>query len=96
MKYALPLIVFTLFGFAADKPEVKSREAKALLKHPEFKKAMEAAPRFTREVLKELDKYVAKSSKKEAAKNEGRKKPEEVDKVQKALPDCIIYHDFKK
>jgi hypothetical protein len=64
MKYVLPLLLIAFSGFAAEPPVVKSKAAKELLKHPEFKKAMEAAPEFTKAVLKELDKHAPKPDKK--------------------------------
>ena len=60
MKYLMPLLLITLSGFAAEPPAVKSKAAQELLKHPEFKKAMEAAPEFTKAVLAELDKHAPK------------------------------------
>jgi len=60
-KLLLPLLLFALSGLAAEPPVVKSKAAKELLKHPEFKKALEAAPEFTKAVLKELDKYAPKT-----------------------------------
>jgi hypothetical protein len=57
MKYLLPLFLISFGGFAAEPPVVKSKAAQELLKHPEFKKAMEAAPEFTKAVLAELDKH---------------------------------------
>ena len=60
MKYLLALLLFAFSGFAAEPPAVKSKAAQKLLKHPEFKKAMEAAPEFTKAVLAELDKHAPK------------------------------------
>ncbi len=57
MKHLLPLLLITVCGFAAEPPTVKSKAAQKLLKHPEFKKAMEAAPEFTKAVLAELDQH---------------------------------------
>jgi len=51
------LFAATLTCLSADIPKVTSKAAKELLKHPEFKKALEAAPEFTKAVLKELDKH---------------------------------------
>ena len=61
MKYVLPLLLIAFSGFAAEPPVVKSKAAKELLKHPEFKKAMEAAPEFTKAILAELDKHAPKA-----------------------------------
>ena len=58
MKYLIPLLLITLSGFAAEPPAVKSKAAQVL--KPEFKKAMEAAPEFTKAVLAELDKHAPK------------------------------------
>ena len=55
-------------AIAVEPPVVTSKVAKKLLKHPEFKKALEAAPEFTKAVLKELDKYAPKESLEELAK----------------------------
>ena len=57
MKYLLPFLLISLCGFAAEPPALKSKAALELLKHPEFKKAMEAAPEFTKAVLNDLDRY---------------------------------------
>jgi len=55
MKYLLPLFLISFCGFAAEPPVVKSKAAKELLKHPEFKKALEAAPELGK-LLSALDK----------------------------------------
>jgi len=60
-KLLLPLLLFAVSGLTAELPVVKSKAAQELLKHPEFKKALEAAPEFTKAVLKELDKYAPKT-----------------------------------
>ena len=57
MKYLLPFLLISLCGFAAEPPALKRKAALELLKHPEFKKAMEAAPEFTKAVLNDLDRY---------------------------------------
>jgi hypothetical protein len=57
MNYLLPFLVISFCGFAAEPPVVKSKAAQELLKHPEFKKAMESAPEFTKAALKALDKF---------------------------------------
>ena len=51
------LFAATLTCLSADIPKVTSKAAKELLKHPEFKKALETVPEFTKAVLKELDKH---------------------------------------
>ena len=57
MKYLLTIFVATVFiGFSAEPPNVTNKAAKELLKHPEFKKALEAVPEFTKAILAELDK----------------------------------------
>ena len=55
MKYLLPLFLISFCGFAAEPPVVKSKAAKELLKHPEFEKALEAAPELGK-LLSALDK----------------------------------------
>jgi len=72
MKYLLPLFLISFGGFAAEPPVVKSKAAQELLKHPEFKKAMEAAPEFTKAVLKELDKHAPEMKKKPSLDGVGR------------------------
>jgi len=57
MKYVLALLLITVCGLFAEPPALKSKAALELLKHPEFKKAMEAAPEFTKAVLNDLDRY---------------------------------------
>lgn len=59
MKYVLPLLLIAFSGFAADPPVVKSKAAQELLKHPEFKKALESAPELGK-LLEELDKHAPK------------------------------------
>ena len=56
MKYLVPLLLVAFSGFAAEPPAVKSKAAQELLKHPEFKKALEAAPELGK-LLEELDKH---------------------------------------
>ena len=63
MKYLLPLFLISFSGFAAEPPVVKSKAAQELLKHPEFKKAMEAAPELGK-LLEELDKHAPAEAKK--------------------------------
>jgi len=56
-KLLLPLLLIAVSGLAAEPPVVKSKAAQELLKHPEFKKAMELVPEFTKAALKALDKF---------------------------------------
>ena len=60
-KLLLPLLLIAVSALAAEPPVVKSKAAQELLKHHEFKKALEAAPEFTKAVLEELDKYAPKT-----------------------------------
>lgn len=55
LAISIALLSVSLYG--ADSPKLKSKAAQQLLKHPQFKKAMEAAPEFTQQILEELDKY---------------------------------------
>ena len=63
MKYLLPLFLISFCVLAIEPPVVKSKAAQELLKHPEFKKAMEAAPELGK-LLEELDKHAPAAAKK--------------------------------
>ena len=65
MKYTfIVLFVAALTSFGAEPPAVTSKTAKELLKHPEFKKALETAPEFTKAVLQRLDNHAVEAEKK--------------------------------
>ena len=59
MKYTFIVLFVSaaLTSFGAEPPTVTSKTAKELLRHPEFKKALETAPEFTKAVLQRLDNH---------------------------------------
>ena len=61
MKAIATILITSVFtAITAEPPVVTSKAAKELLKHPEFKKALEAAPSFTKDILKVLDELAPK------------------------------------